>query len=213
MVLGVALAVAACNEGTAPGDAAKGSAAGPTPSASAGSRSGISKGRLALDEVAADQFAFVEILSPEENHLTGKGGSNFSFTLVPELELTDLEKAGFTGIGKPLKSLVVLVSTNPTEGKSCQNLASRFYTDIMNRTAEEVEFLNSWRITTARFPSTESTTLLAAIVGDLNADGKYNDAPSVVPDANSDGVCDATDIEALKPVSPISEATFTINPN
>jgi len=48
-------------------------------------------------------------------------------------------------------------------------------------------------------------------VNDLNHDGIYNDAPSVVRDLNGDGHIDAKDLNALGVASNIVTVPFRIN--
>jgi hypothetical protein len=206
-ILGVSALLLACNEGTAPAA----TAAKPSLGAAVASKAETRRPRLvqSVKALTVDE-AFVEILGPEENHLTGRSGSNFTIAVVPEAENPDPGKIGFAGTGNPLKSLVLIADTYT--GGGCANLARFFYTDILNSTSEEVEFMNTWRVTGPKFSLSKPTTIRAAIVSDLNGNGKLDDAPYVVPDANYDHACDASDLNALGIVSPISEVTFTINP-
>jgi hypothetical protein len=54
------------------------------------------------------------------------------------------------------------------------------------------------------------STIWIAEVADLNQNGIHDDAPDVVPDVNHDGICTATDIDALGLDSEIAVKNFFI---
>jgi len=137
------------------------------------------------------------------NQLTGPGVHN--------------NAAPFPGVFAPgrdekFQGLVVLFSTTAFGALSCQNVANLFNltgpTNVTDKAGTEI--WDTWIITAPNFGRQTNSILYVAEVNDLNHDGIYNDAPDVVPDANHDGKCDETDLQALGLASDIEIVHFFI---
>lgn len=179
----------------------------------------------------------VEILSPELGDDVGTGGSGWLVNLsvrYPGRGDSALSAAGFTapqltgpaghasiapfpgtfGPGKDdrLPGLVVLASTTTGFSGPGTNLANLFnLTGVGDRSARSTEVLDSWIVGAPLFGVDTGSTLTVAVVDDLDGDGVYDDAPDVVPDANSDGRIDLGDLEALGLASDVETVTFRID--
>jgi hypothetical protein len=121
-----------------------------------------------------------------------------------------------TGRDDRLPGLVVLTSTtnNTLAGFSGPgtNLANLFnLTGITNRDPKETELWDTWIVGAPIAGQNVNTTLTVAVIGDLNHDGIFNDAPNVVPDLNNDGRIDAADLKLLGVASNIVTVPFRIN--
>jgi hypothetical protein len=116
------------------------------------------------------------------------------------------------GADDKFPGLVVLISTtSPAIGGSCQNLADAFnLTGVTNRVEGGTEIWDTWIIGAPLFGRNTPSTIWVAEVADLNQNGIHDDAPDVVPDVNHDGICDATDIDALGLDSEIAVRNFFI---
>ncbi len=184
---------------------------------------------------ASERPVAVAVLSPESSHRAGLEGRGWFVDL--EIDFPgDLTSTGFTslqltgpgvhanavpfpgsfspGQDDRLPGLVVLVSGTtsvaPFSGPGT-NVANLFnLTGVTDRSEDGTELWDTWIVGAPLF-GTGRTTLRVAVVDDLNNDGIYNDAPSVVPDANSDGVIGGSDLEALGLASDIERVVFKIS--
>ena len=112
-----------------------------------------------------------------------------------------------------LPGLIVLVSTATIGAQSCQNVANLFnLTGVTDRTATSTEIWDTWIVGAPVFGINTQSTVHVAIAADKNLDGIFNDAPSVLPDADGNGICDHRDLKAFGLASNIRKATFFINP-
>lgn len=187
-------------------------------------------GGVRSDETAE---AVIEVFAPETGHLAGINGIGWFVDLAVEFEGGDVAATGFTanqltgpgvhenappmpgtftpGRDDAFLSIVVLFTTNTLGAGGCQNLANLFnLTGPTNVAEDEVEIWDTWIITQPSFGVNTNSTMYVAIVGDSDGDGIRNDAPDVVPDANSDGRCNEKDLKALGLDSGVSETHFTI---
>jgi hypothetical protein len=57
-----------------------------------------------------------------------------------------------------------------------------------------------------------TNTVHAASVADKSLDGVFDGAPSVLPDADGNGICDERDSKAFGLASKLRKARFFINP-
>ena len=181
-----------------------------------------------------DKPVHVEMFAPAKGDHVGIGGKGWFVDLALQYQVP-LEKTGFSafqltgptghnnvapfpgtfspGADDRLPGLIVLVSTATVGAGSCQNIANLFnLTGVSNMTAEEVELWDTWIVGGPLFGVNTDSNVYVAVADDLNMDGIYNDAPSVVPDANGDGICNAKEIKALGTASNIAKARFFINP-
>jgi len=179
----------------------------------------------------------VEILSPEEGDHVGVGGSGWLVNLsvrYPGQGDSALSAAGFTasqltgpaghasiapfpgtfgpGNDDRLPGLVVLASTTTGFSGPGTNLADLFnLTGVGDRSDRSSEVLDSWIVGAPLFGVDTSSTLIVAVVDDLDDNGVYDDAPDVVPDANGNGRIDPGDIKALGLASDVETVSFRIN--
>lgn len=183
---------------------------------------------------AEERVAEIKMFAPENGHRVGIGGFGWFIDLEIEFDLP-LERTGFTGFqltgpgahnnvgpmpgvfspGKDdrLPGLIVLVSTTTIGAQSCQNVANLFnLTGVTHREAERTELWDTWIVGAPNFGVNTTSTVNVALAADKNLDGVFNDAPGVVPDADSNGVCDDKDLKAFGLASNIRKATFFINP-
>lgn len=117
------------------------------------------------------------------------------------------------GVDDRLPGLIVLVDTTSGGAKSCQNIANLFnLTGVTDLKEDSIELWDTWLVGAPNFGVNTESNILVAVAADLNQDGIFNDAPSVVPDANGDGVCDKQDLKAFGLASNIEKARFFINP-
>jgi hypothetical protein len=181
-----------------------------------------------------DMPVHVEMFAPAKGDNVGIGGRGWFVDLALQYATT-LDKTGFSGFqltgpaghnnvapfpgtfsagaDERLPGVIVLVSTTTVGAMSCQNIANLFnLTGVTNTTADEVELWDTWLVGAPNFGVNTESKIFVAVADDLNADGIYNDAPNVVPDANGDGMCNAKDLKALGLASNIAKAKFFINP-
>lgn len=117
------------------------------------------------------------------------------------------------GVDDRLPGLIVLVDTTSGGAKSCQNIANLFnLTGVTDIKEDSTEIWDTWLVGAPNFGVNTESNIFVAVAADLNQDGIFNDAPSVVPDANGDGVCDKRDLKAFGLASNIEKARFFINP-
>ena len=189
---------------------------------------------VAFAAQAEERVAEIKMFTPENGYRVGAGGFGWFVDLAIEFDLP-LERTGFTsfqltgpgvhnnvgpmpgtfspGRDDRMPSLIVLVSTATIGAQSCQNVANLFnLTGITNREATKTELWSTWIVGGPNFGVNTPSTVYAAIAADKNLDGIYNDAPSVVPDADGNGICDERDLKAFGLASNIRKASFFINP-
>jgi hypothetical protein len=177
----------------------------------------------------------VDMFAPAKGDNVGIGGRGWFVDLALQYETT-LDKTGFSdfqitgpaghnniapfpgtfsaGADERLPGVIVLVSTTIVGAMSCQNVADLFnLTGVTNTSTspDEVELWDTWLVGAANFGVNTESNIYVAVADDLNGDGIYNDAPSVVPDSNGDGMCNAKDLKALGLASNIAKAKFFIN--
>lgn len=183
---------------------------------------------------AEERVAEIKMFAPENGRRVGIGGFGWFIDLEIDFDLP-LERTGFTGFqltgpgahnnvgpmpgvfspGKDdrLPGLIVLVSTTTIGAQSCQNVANLFnLTGVTHREADRTELWDTWIVGAPNFGVNTTSTVHVALAADKNLDGIYNDAPSVVPDADGNGICDDKDLKAFGLASNIRKATFFINP-
>jgi hypothetical protein len=176
----------------------------------------------------------VQMFAPAKGDRVGIGGRGWFIDLALQYEAT-LDQTGFSGFqltgpaghnnvapfpgtfsagaDDRLPGVIVLLSTTTVGAGSCQNIANLFnLTGVTNVSAEEIELWDTWLVGAPNFGVNTESTAYVAVAADLNADGIYNDAPGVVPDANGDGLCNAKDLKALGLASNVAKAKFFINP-
>jgi hypothetical protein len=181
-----------------------------------------------------DMPVHVDMFAPAKGDNVGIGGRGWFVDLALQYATT-LDITGFSGFqltgpaghnnvapfpgtfsagaDERLPGVIVLVSTTTVGAMSCQNIANLFnLTGVTNTTADEVELWDTWLVGAPNFGVNTESKIFVAVADDLNADGIYNDAPNVVPDANGDGICNAKDLKALGLASNIAKAKFFINP-
>lgn len=183
---------------------------------------------------ADERVAEIRMFAPENGHHVGVGGFGWFVDLKIEFDLP-LERTGFNGFqltgpgvhnnvapfpgtfspgrDERMPGLIVLVSTATIGAKSCQNVANLFnLTGVTRRDATETELWDTWIVGGPNFGVDTDSTVYVALAADKGADGVYNDAPNVVPDADGNGICDEKDLKAFGLASNIRKATFHINP-
>ena len=180
----------------------------------------------------------IEVFAPERGANAGANGFGWFVDMEVDFLGMNLHQAGFsgfqltgpavhndvppfpgafsTGQDDRLPGLVVLTSTTnntlPGFHGPGTNLANLFnLTGITNRDEKETELWDTWIVGAAIAGQDVDTTLTVAVVDDLNQDGVFNDAPSVVPDLNNDGRVDARDLDLLGVASNIVTVPFRIN--
>ena len=180
----------------------------------------------------------VEVFAPERGDNAGAQGFGWFVDMELTFHGKNLHQTGFNGLqltgpgvhnnappfpgafspGQDDRTpgLVVLTSTtnNTIAGFSGPgtNLANLFnLSGITNRTSRETELWDTWIVGAPIAGQNVNTTLTVAVVDDLNHDGIYNDAPSVVNDINKDGKIDAKDLKSLGVASNIVTVPFRIN--
>ncbi|GAA3482844.1 hypothetical protein [Streptomyces yanii] len=121
-----------------------------------------------------------------------------------------------TGQDDKIPGLVVLDSTTnstlPGFSGPGTNLANLFnLSGVTNRTPNKTELWDTWIVGAPIVGQNVDTSLSVAVVDDLNHDGIYNDAPSVVKDLNDDGKIDAKDLKLMGVASNIVTIPFRIN--
>ena len=180
----------------------------------------------------------IEVFAPERGANAGASGFGWFVDMEVDFLGKNLQQAGFSGLqltgpgvhnnvppfpgafstGRDdrLPGLVVLTSTtnNTLPGFSGPgtNLANLFnLTGITNRDSKETELWDTWIVGAPIAGQNVNTTLTVAVIGDLNHDGIFNDAPNVVPDLNNDGRINAADLKLLGVASNIVTVPFRIN--
>ncbi len=122
---------------------------------------------------------------------------------------------GTFSLGKDdrLPGLVVLLSTTTVGAGPGQNIANLFnLTGVTDLRDDETELWDTWIVGAPNFGVNTESTIYVAVVADLDGNGVFDDAPSVVPDSDLDGDVDAKDLHALGLASKVETATFFINP-
>jgi hypothetical protein len=178
----------------------------------------------------------VRVLSPRPGDNTGVAGAGWIVDL--KLNFRSVAASGFTapqltgpgahanaapfpgafgtGRDEALPGLVVLSSTTtssiPGFSGPGTNLAGLFnITSVTDRSARGAQIQDTWIVGAPIAGQNVPSVLTVAVVGDLNHDGVYNDAPSAVSDLNHDGRIDAGDLRALGVAGPIRTVRFRIN--
>ena len=189
-------------------------------------------------EVEVTRVVEVEVTAPEERDNAGIDGRGWFVDLEITYPGTSLATAGFTGLqltgpaghnnvapfpgtfstGKDdrLPGLVVLTSTTvsgrPGLSGPGTNLANLFnLTGITDRSSQDFEIWDTWIVGADIAGRDIDTTLTVAVIADLNGNGIYDDAPSLITDLNGDGVIDKKDLKRLGVASNIVEVPFRIN--
>jgi len=182
----------------------------------------------------------IEVFAPERGANAGANGFGWFVDMEVDFLGMNLHQAGFSGLqltgpaghnnippfpglfspgqDDRMPGLVVMTSTtvgpqvNPAFSGPGTNLANLFnLTGITNRDNKETELWDTWIVGAAIAGQNVDTTLTVAVIDDLNQDGIFNDAPSVVPDLNHDGLIDAADLKLLGVASNIVTVPFRIN--
>jgi hypothetical protein len=180
----------------------------------------------------------IEVFAPERGANAGANGFGWFVDMEVDFLGQNLHQAGFSGLqltgpavhnnvppfpglfstghDDRLPGLVVLTSTtnNTLPGFSGPgtNLANLFnLTGITNRDSKETELWDTWIVGAAIAGQNVNTTLTVAVIGDLNHDRIFNDAPNVVRDLNNDGRINAADLKLLGVASNIVTVPFRIN--
>lgn len=184
-----------------------------------------------------DDQVHVEVLAPSRGDDAGLDGAGW----FVDLSLTyrdGLAAAGFTGLqltgpaahnnvppfpgtfstgqDDRLPGLVVLTSTTsstrPGFAGPGTNLANLFnLTGVTDRSASGAEVWDTWLVGAPIAGEDVDTVLTVAVIDDLDGDGVFDDAPSVVADANQDGVIDKHDLEEIGVASNIVTVPFHLN--
>ena len=198
---------------------------GPEPTASAANSS---------DKDQEEKSVKIEMFAPAKGDHVGIGGKGWFVDLAIGYE-APLAATGFTGFqltgpaahnnvapfpgtfsaGKDdrLPNLVVLLSTTTVGAGAGQNLANLFnLTGVTDLSDDETELWDTWIVGAPNFGVNTESTIYVAVVDDLNGNGVYDDAPSVVPDSDLDGDVDEKDLKALGLASKVEKAAFFINP-
>lgn len=190
---------------------------------------------LAGSAAAEDKAVEIKMFAPENGDRVGIGGRGWFVDLELEFK-APLERTGFSGFqltgpgahnnvapfpgtfspgtDDRMPGLIVLLSTTgaPTGGP-CRNVANLFnLTGVTDRGANTTELWDTWIVGAPNFGTNTFSTVRVAVAADKNRDGIFNDAPALLPDADSNGVCDEKDLEAFGLASNIEKAIFFINP-
>lgn len=187
-----------------------------------------------LSVAAEEKAAQIKMFAPKNGDRAGVGGRGWFVDLAVRFDVplantgfaapqltgpgAHANAAPFPGTFSPgpddrLPGLIVLVSTATIGAQSCQNVANLFnLTGVTDAEASATEIWDTWIVGAPNFGVNTASTVLAAVAADANADGIYNDAPLVVPDADGNGICDEKDLKALGIASNIAKAKFFINP-
>lgn len=116
------------------------------------------------------------------------------------------------GQDERIPGLIVLLDTTTVGAGPCLNLANLFnMTGVTDLSENETELWDTWIIGAPNFGVDTYSNIYVAVAADLNEDGIFNDAPSVVPDADGNGVCNQRDLRAFGIASNIEHARFFIN--
>ena len=186
------------------------------------------------DEDKEEKSVKIEMFAPAKGDHVGIGGKGWFVDLAIGYE-APLAVTGFNGFqltgpavhnnvapfpgtfsaGKDdrLPNLVVLLSTTTVGAGPGQNLANLFnLTGVTDMSDDETELWDTWIVGAPNFGVNTESTIYVAVVDDLNGNGIFDDAPSVVPDSDMDGDVDEKDLKALGLASKVEKATFFINP-
>lgn len=180
----------------------------------------------------------IDVFAPEKHSVAGIEGKGWFVDMEVDFRHTPLAATGFTGLqltgpgvhanaapfpglASPgqddrMKGLVVLTSTTNSDRPGFSgpgtNLAGLFnLTGVTNRTPEETELWDTWIVGAPIAGTDVDTTLTVAEVADLDHNGVFDDAPSVVRDLNGDGRVDAADLRLLGVASNIVTVPFHIS--
>ena len=117
------------------------------------------------------------------------------------------------GADERLPGLIVLLTTTTVGAGACQNIANLFnLTGVTDLQPDSAELWDTWIVGAPNFGVGTASRIFVAVANDLNGDGISNDAPSVLPDIDGNGVCDSGDLRAYGIASNIETAEFYINP-
>ena len=185
-----------------------------------------------------DKPVDISVFAPEEDDNAGISGTGWFVDMEVDFNNTPLADTGFNGLPahRPGRSQQHPAGTRPVRGRQGRqdarpgrpdehhletlpgfsgpgtNLAGLFnITGVTNRTPEETELWDTWLVGAPVAGSNVDTTLTVAEVADLDHDGKYDDAPSLVQDMNGDGRVDAKDLKILGVASNIVKIPFHIS--
>jgi hypothetical protein len=184
--------------------------------------------------IAEDLPVHVKMFAPKNGEMVGIGGRGWFVDLELKFDVP-LEQTGFTdfqltglaghnnippmpgtfsiGADDRLPGLIVLVSTTVPGAGSCQNIANLFnLTGVTDLEPTSTELWDTWIVGASNFGVNVPSTVHVAVAADKNNDGIFNDAPSAVPDADGNGLCNAKDLRAFGVASNIARARFFINP-
>jgi hypothetical protein len=176
----------------------------------------------------------IRMFAPRDGATVGSGGRGWFVDLAIRFR-TSLERTGFSGFqltgpgahadaapfpgafsagaDDRMPGLIVLVSTSRVGAGSCQNVANLFnLTGITDREEDATELWDTWIVGAPNFGVNTPSTVFAAIAADRNGNGVFDDAPSVIPDADGNGICDEKDLEAFGIASSIAKARVFIAP-
>ncbi len=157
---------------------------------------------------------FVDLAIGYDAPLAATGFTSFQLT-GPAVHNNAAPFPGTFSLGKDdrLPGLVVLLSTTTVGAGSGQNIANLFnLTGVTDLSDDETELWDTWIVGAPNFGVNTKSTIYVAVVADLNGNGVFDDAPSVVPDSDLDGDVDERDLKALGLASKVEKATFFINP-
>lgn len=180
-----------------------------------------------------ERAAEVRIVAPAHHDLVGVGGRVWAIDLrvtvrghdalarsavTPQLtgpaahaNTAPLPGAFAAGADEALPGLVVLDSTTGIGAGAGQNLAGLFnLTAVTDNRPDRVSIMDTWIVGAPSFGTNTRSTVLAAVVADLDHDGRFDDAPAVVPDADGDGDVDAHDLRALGLASEVASVDFSV---
>jgi hypothetical protein len=176
--------------------------------------------------------ASVEVFAPKSGDVAGVGGRGWFVDMAVNFDNSTLAGTGaslqltgpgvhanaapFPGTFSPgrddrMPGVVVLVSGTKIGAGQGQNVANLFnLTGVTDRSSDGVEIWDTWIVGAPSFGSGPST-LLVAVVDDLNGNGILDDAPNVVADSDGDGIVNADDLKALGLASDVEQVDFEIN--
>ncbi|QKE83894.1 hypothetical protein [Arthrobacter sp. NEB 688] len=180
-----------------------------------------------------ERAAEVRIVAPARQDVVGVAGRGWAVDLRVTVHGRDaLARSGFSpqltgpaahastapfpgafapGADEALPGLVVLDSTTAIGAGAGQNLAGLFnLTALTDLRPDRVSVMDTWIVGAPSFGTSTRSTILAAVVDDLDQDGRYDDAPAVVPDADGDGDVDARDLRALGLASRVASVDFVV---
>jgi hypothetical protein len=187
-----------------------------------------STGKRATAKAAA-QPVTVQVFAPRSGDAVGKASKGFLVDLAVQFPSLASSGADFQltgpgahqnqaplpgtfspGVDEKLPGLIVLLSTSTVGARNAQNLANLFnLTGFTNRKTNEI--WDTWIVGAPSFGKNVRSVLRVAVAADKNKDGVYNDAPSVLPDANRDGRINAVDLRAFGLASDIVAVPFQIS--